>query len=144
MTFLFDTHVLLLMVAMTCGACAVTQKELSEELSFPPLELIERNIHQTDITFVLAIRDVHRIETIGSYSSWEITAKVRNSLKGHLVEGTTIQYDRTIEGSSLALPIGSLHLVSFVWKEERFVIPDSGYHFPYSQKLRRQLEAKFP
>ncbi len=129
---------------MTCGACAVSQEEPIDEPGFPPLELIESNLHQTDVTVVLEIRDVHRIETIGSYSTWEITAKVRKSLKGHLIEGTTIQYDRTIEGNSFALPIGSLHLVSFIWKEKRLIIPDSGYHFPYSQKLQRQIEATFP
>ena len=132
------------MLLTSLGACANVQDEPSEDLGFPPLDLIESNLYQTDVTILLEIEDVQHIERIGSYSSWEITAKVRKSLKGHLVEGTTIQYDRTIEGSSLALPIGSLHLVSFVWKEERLVIPDSGYHFPYSQKLRRQLEAKFP
>ncbi len=134
----------LLMVAMIYGACAANQEEHSKELGFPPLELIESNLHQTDVTVVLEIRDVHRIETIGSYSSWEITAKVRKSLKGNLIEGTTIQYDRTIEGHSLALPIGSLHLVSFLLKGERLVIPDSGYHFPYLSALEKQIEAKFP
>ncbi len=135
---------LAVMLIASLGACANIQDEPSEGVGFPPLELIESNLQQTDVTVVLEIENMQRIETIGSYSSWGITAKVQKSLKGNLRAGDIVQYARTIEGDSLTLPIGSLHLVSFVRKGERLVIPDSGYHFPYTLHLQKQIESKFP
>lgn len=111
---------------------------------FPPAELIKGNITSTDVTVILEIEAVRIIETLGHYSNWEVEARVVKSLKGSLTRSESIQYHRMVEDHSLTLPIGSRHLVSFILKQDRFVIPDVGYHFPYSSKLKQQLNAIVP
>ena len=108
----------------------------------PPINLLASNVRATDITVVLRITRVAKVEEVGVYTTWKLDAEVVKTFKGDLSPGEEIQYHRTMETSFDPPEVGSRQLVGFVRKEERLMIPDAGYHFSSSTDLGWALEAE--
>ena len=104
--------------------------------------LIAGNIRGTDVTVILEVRESERVSTLGGYARWRISAEVVRSFKGGYVPGEALEYFRTTETEFPPPEKGSRHIVSFVLEEERPVIPDEGYHFPWSAELGEQVAAE--
>ena len=104
--------------------------------------LIAGNIRGTDVTVILEVRESERVSTLGGYARWRISAEVVRSFKGGYVPGEALEYFRTTETEFPPPEKGSRHIVSFVLEEGRPVIPDEGYHFPWSPELEEQVTAE--
>ena len=104
--------------------------------------LIAGNIRGTDVTIILEITGAERVSTLGGYARWRIAAEVIRSFKGGYVPGEALEYFRTTETEFPPPEKGSRHIVSFVLEEGRPVIPDEGYHFPWSPELEEQVAAE--
>ncbi len=104
--------------------------------------LIAGNIRGTDVTVILEVRESERVSTLGGYARWRIAAEVIRSFKGGYVPGEALEYFRTTETEFPPPEKGSRHIVSFVLEEGRPVIPDEGYHFPWSPELEEQVTAE--
>jgi hypothetical protein len=104
--------------------------------------LIAGNIRGTDVTVILEVRESERVSTLGGYARWRIAAEVIRSFKGGYAPGEVLEYFRTTETEFPPPEKGSRHIVSFVLEEGRPVIPDEGYHFPWSQELGDQVDAQ--
>ena len=90
---------------------------------------------------ILEIKEGERVRTLGGYALWRISAEVVRSFKGEFLPGEEIRYHRTTETEFPPPEKGSRHIVSFVLEEGNLVIPDEGYHFPWSPTLRRKWDA---
>ena len=104
--------------------------------------LIAGNIRGTDVTVILEVRESERVSTLGGYARWRIAAEVIRSFKGGYAPGEVLEYFRTTETEFPSPEKGSRHIVSFVLEEGRPVIPDEGYHFPWSPELEEQGTAE--
>jgi hypothetical protein len=104
--------------------------------------LIAGNIRGTDLTVILEITEGERVSTLGGYALWRISAVVIRSFKGGYAPGETLEYHRTTETEFPPPEKDSRHIVSFVLEEGRPVIPDEGYHFPWSPELEEQVTAE--
>jgi len=104
--------------------------------------LIAGNIRGTDVTVILEVRESERVSTLGGYARWRIAAEVIRSFKGGYAPGEALEYFRTTETEFPSPEKGSRHIVSFVLEEGRPVIPDEGYHFPWSPELEEQVTAE--
>ncbi len=104
--------------------------------------LIAGNIRGTDVTVILEVRESERVSTLGGYARWRISAEVTRSFKGGYAPGEALEYFRTTETEFPPPEKGSRHIVSFVLEEGRPVIPDEGYHFPWSPELEEQVAAE--
>ena len=104
--------------------------------------LIAGNIRGTDVTVILEVRESERVSTLGGYARWRIAAEVIRSFMGGYAPGEVLEYFRTTETEFPSPEKGSRHIVSFVLEEGRPVIPDEGYHFPWSRELGDQVAAE--
>ena len=113
---------------------------VEEEEDFLP-RLIAANIRGTDMTVILEIKEGKRVRTLGGYALWHISAEVVRSFKGEFLPGEKVEYNRTTETEFPPPEKGSRHIVSFVLEEGTLVIPDEGYHFPWSPDLEEKVDA---
>ena len=81
------------LIAVSMNFCCSRAEQRSE----PPLDLILSNLATTDVTVVLKVDTVDRINEEGVYTTWVIGATIARSIKGTLIAGEHITYQRTIE-----------------------------------------------
>ncbi|MEF9426904.1 MAG: hypothetical protein L0956_06940 [Candidatus Mariimomonas ferrooxydans] len=121
-------------------------REDGRHRGLPPYELIESNVRETDVTVALEITDVTQKRVISSdngrpgYIVHKISAKVFRYYKGEIKKGSGIVYHRFIEAGIEPPETGTRHIVSFKKKNGHLVIPDTAYHFEYSESLHRLFE----
>ena len=135
----FRTRILLMCLGIGLFMACVPSDGL--ESDFLPA-LIAGNIRGTDVTVILEVRESERVSTLGGYALWRISAVVIRSFKGGYAPGETLEYHRTTETEFPPPEKDSRHIVSFVLEEGRPVIPDEGYHFPWSPELEEQVTAE--
>ncbi len=138
-SFLKAAQGLSLMMFLICLLIAPSLA-VEEEEDFLP-RLIAANIRGTDMTVILEIKEGKRVRTLGGYALWRISAEVVRSFKGEFLPGEEIRYHRTTETEFPPPEKGSRHIVSFVLEEGTLVIPDEGYHFPWSPDLEEKVDA---
>jgi hypothetical protein len=134
------TGIFLLCMVLVLFLSGVSSPAMEEEEDFLP-RLIAANIRGTDTTVILEIKEGERVRTLGGYALWRISAEVVRSFKGEFLPGEEIRYHRTTETEFPPPEKGSRHIVSFVLEEGNLVIPDEGYHFPWSPDLEEKVDA---
>jgi hypothetical protein len=134
-----------LTLALFTGCIAREADEDAQQVyDGPPPELVVANLTETDLTVALEITAVDQVEAVGVYVTWQIHASILKSYKGELSPGDPIDYRRTIETGSTQPEVGTRHIVSFVLEDGSPMIPDAGYHFPYSDVLDAALSEAAP
>jgi len=134
------TGIFLLCVVLVLFLSGDSSLAMEEEEDFLP-RLIAANIMGTDVTVILEVMDGERVRTLGGYALWRISAEVVRSYKGEFLPGEKIGYNRTTETEFPPPEKGSRHIVSFVLEDGNLVIPDEGYHFPWSPDLEENVDA---